>query len=161
MHEQYRKLPLDKLLYTDTDSITFKSMGHLTLDRIKKVFPIGEEMGQFKIEKRNVSTKIYGKKTYMIGKSVKVSGIRHKWIKPEDFIKGKITSKKMITLKTANKKREIGTFRTETRDLEEQQEHYESQMMINKDQQLYIDCSVDQDLDKKQYLTLQKKRNGT
>lgn len=113
MYRQFKKIPVGDLIYTDTDSCIMK-IGHL--DKFK----INDDLGEFKIEYENERCVVKGRKTYAIGDEIKVSGFRKAGISVEDFEKGIIRSKKMVTLKTAKKLEEVGSFYEEVRDLNEQ-----------------------------------------
>ena len=71
LYEEKLKLPIEDLLYCDTDSIIFKG------NHIKK-FKISNELGDWKIEDEHKTCKILGEKRYYIGEKVKISGIHSK-----------------------------------------------------------------------------------
>ena len=91
MYEQMDKIPVEDLLYTDTDSIMFKG------NHIDK-FPIGKELGEFKIVSKGTA-KILGEKRYYIDEDVKISGISKRDIKKE-IIEHEldVVTKKMVGL---------------------------------------------------------------
>jgi len=77
MFDFFKRIPLDNLVYTDTDSCLFTS------DYFDK-FPIGSELGEFKVEYENTKCVIYGRKTYSIGDDVKIAGISKRDVTPDD-----------------------------------------------------------------------------
>ena len=93
MYEHFKKIGKENLIYTDTDSCIMK--GGTTMD-----VPLGENLGEFKIVEQSKPLILHGKKTYAIGEEIKIAGFRKRDITFEDFKKGEITSKRMITMKT-------------------------------------------------------------
>jgi len=106
------KIPKDKLYYVDTDCIIADTSA---IEKAK--FKYGKELGLYKKvdEKQNIL--IYGKKAYMIGDNIKLSGIGKSWITKELFIKGKIQYKRMLTERNCTQKELIGTFQDIHHDL--------------------------------------------
>lgn len=103
MTKELLKIPKEDRLYTDTDSIIFKGK------HINK-FKIGNEMGEFKIEKDedgeliDKKCEIIQEKAYKIGKRTVMAGLSKSQITEnlfEDIIEGKIKNYKMIGLKQA------------------------------------------------------------
>lgn len=136
MFDQYKKIPKEDLVYTDTDSILFIG------DHIEK-FPISQNIGEFKIEERDQKAIIYGRKTYMIGTEIKISGIRKRDVKPEDFEEGYITSKQMVGIKSSKDLDEVGSFKEEKRDLKEQLANHNKTDEMFKEEDLFIDDNID------------------
>jgi hypothetical protein len=127
MYDQYKKIGIKNLIYTDTDSIIFTGP-------IPNTIKINKELGQFKIEHANETITIYGKKTYQIGNTTKIVGINRRNITGQAFQQGIIHDQKMITHKQAKNKNQIGTFRTETRNLKKQlQNHKLTQKLLSKE----------------------------
>jgi len=135
MYREMKKIPLKDLIYTDTDSIIFKG------DHFNK-FKIGKKMGEFKIVNKDVPIKLYGKKTYAIGDEIRISGIKRNFVGHGDFEKGIVSDLKMKTLKTTNDINEVGKFKKETRDLNKQQDDYEKNIKLLKDEKLLLDCNI-------------------
>ena len=135
MYQQFKKIPQQDLIYTDTDSIKFTG-NH------KSKFDIGEGLGQFKVEHENTPMKIYGKKTYSIGEQIKVSGIHSKNLNKKDFDNGVIKGQEMNTINTTTNIDEVGKFRETTRDLNKQQEEYEQTKVLLEENKLYIDQDI-------------------
>ena len=138
MYNEYNKIPLKDLLYSDTDSIIFKG-NHLNK------FKLGKEMGEFKIEKNNekelINTEaiIYGRKTLSVGDKISISGTNKTDLEINDFKKGIVSSRRMNTIKTSTNQEIIGSFTTQERDLKEvteEQENYENTL---KERNIYID----------------------
>ena len=133
--EMMEQLEEQNVYYVDTDSI----IGDASNIR-QASFKYGKSMGEWKKEIENTQALIYGKKSYMIGEEVKLSGVGKNWITKEDFEKGIITYKRMKTEGTTPNKEEIGTFETLTRDLKqtmidamvEKQELEDKKILIDK-----------------------------
>lgn len=132
MFKNYKKIPYEDLRYSDTDSILMKS-GHL--DKFK----IGKELGAFKLvgEKEILNSK--GRKTYLYGNEVKISGFNKRDISLDDFRKGEIRSLKMNTLKTSKNIKEVGGFFEEKRNLKEQEENNRLIDEMYNEEKIFID----------------------
>jgi hypothetical protein len=115
MYRQFKKIDYKDLIYTDTDSCIMK-LGNL------EKFDIDKGIGKFKLEYKNKPCIIKGRKTYAIGSEMKIAGFRKRDITMNDFKKGIIKSKKMVTLKTSKDLKEVGSFVEEVRDLNVQLE---------------------------------------
>lgn len=135
MYNELKKIPKDKLIYMDTDSIIMEG------DYLNK-FKIGGNIGEFKIENESKPIIVYGRKSYAIGKTIKISGVRKKGISFDDFKHGKVKSRKMITIKTSKDINEIGKFIDEERDLIKQMEKFVETENELRDRKVYIDSSV-------------------
>ena len=118
MYDYYKKIGIDKLIYTDTDSIMFKGKNFEGLN-------IGKEIGRFKIVDVGEEAIVYGKKTYMIGNKNKISGIRKLGVTNEDFKAGEVEDLKMMTINNCITMSELGGFKSEKRDLRLQTEKLE------------------------------------
>lgn len=124
MYKHFKKIPIEDLLYTDTDSCLYLG------DHLDK-FDIGEKLGQFKVDKdivtgeelRNTRFICWGTKSKSIGNNIAVSGVFKSGLTMEDFAKGKVTSRKMLGLKNQDEGK-IGEFIIEERDLKEQQKRF-------------------------------------
>lgn len=66
------------LLYMDTDSILMTNGASY-----EKLFDMGTNLGQWKIEAKDEPARIWGKKTYSVGKLVKMSGAPKSQLTPE------------------------------------------------------------------------------
>ena len=140
LYEALKKIPLADLLYTDTDSIMFLGQ-HL------HNFNISKEMGDWKIvkhtqngqEQETCDITIYGRKTYMLGDDAHISGYRKKDITRQEFSNGDLIDKKMVTILSTNNLSEVGTFRTETRNLKIQQENHEMTQELYKQTLIFVD----------------------
>lgn len=135
MYDNFKKINEDDLLYTDTDNCMMRG-NHI------KDFKIGNNIGEFKIVNMNENVKIYGKKTYSIGSEIKISGFRKTDIDIKDFKKGKITNKKMITIRTGEIK-DVGKFYDEERDLNEQLEKQKENEIKLGEQKIYKDDDIE------------------
>lgn len=135
MFRYIKKIPKEDLIYMDTDSCLFKGK-HFNK------FPISDKLGEFKIEYENVEGYFIGRKTYLIGDMIKISGFRKKDVSKKDFIKGQIKSKKMISMKSNKKLEEVGGFEEEERDLKRELENYENMMKVLDEQKVYIDSDI-------------------
>lgn len=110
-HYNYlEKIPYDDFVYCDTDNIIFKNKKNL------KNFPIGKNIGEFKISHNDTSFHAYNKKTYRIGNEIKASGMR-KTSDPEEqklqlkqFEEGEISYKRMIGIQQGKSLEEAGQF---------------------------------------------------
>lgn len=118
LHKETKKIPIEDVLYSDTDSIIFKN------DHLDK-FKISRKLGEWKIEHENETIYIRGRKTYMMGDSIKVSGFYKSDLDKESFLDGYIESKKMQTIKTTPDMDKWGTFKKNHRNLNEQQKNTE------------------------------------
>jgi len=137
MYKQFKKIPVQNLVYTDTDSILFMDDGnHGFIDK-------GAKLGEFKTEFENETMVIYGKKTYSIGEEIKISGFRKRDLTWEQFCEGKVKSKKMITVKTTGDIKLAGKFTEEERDLKEQLEKHEQAQKLFEAQDLYVDYDIE------------------
>ena len=140
MYRAYKKVPLDKICYSDTDNI-------ITIGDYSNLFEIGNEMGKFKIEKDketkelliNQKGVIWGTKSKSIGNNIALSGVVKSSLNLEDFYKGEVKVNKMEGLKSDLKP---GTFITSQRDLKKQKEEFkESEESLNKIK-LFIDYDI-------------------
>lgn len=112
MYEKMKRFGKGRLLYTDTDSIIFKG-------RDKGEIKIGKELGQFKIEYEGEDIEIIARKTYKIGKQIKMSGVGKRNLTEENWKAGIIPNQKQITIKSASEIKDVGKFKEEFRSLEE------------------------------------------
>ena len=80
----------------------------------------------------------------MIGNDIKLAGISKKDLTPENFKKGYIESKQMITIKTAQKMSDVGKFIKETRNLIQMKETTEKIKERLKNEKLIIDTDIKQ-----------------
>lgn len=142
MYKEYKKIPKEDRLYTDTDSIHFKG------DHLHK-FKIGKEMGEFKIEWERKRAKYYGRKTYSIGEEIKVSGItqnaktkEEQEEKKRQFEEGQIKGTQMNTIKSGVNIEQVGTFKEETRDLKKQEENYKITKELYEQELIHIDNNI-------------------
>lgn len=137
LYKELKKIPKKDLLYTDTDSIIF------TGNHKEKITKRGTELGEYKTVYEKEKIIIYGKKTYAIGQEIKISGFRKRDMTLEQFEKGIVTSKQQITINTAKKLEDVGTFTTEKRDLHKQQRAHENVRKLLKEQRLLIDSDIE------------------
>ena len=135
MYKNLKRIPKDKLLYTDTDSCVMEG-------NYLSEFNIGEDIGQFKIEHQNKDMIIYGRKTYLIGEDVKIAGFTQRDMTKEKFEEGNIESKKMMTIKSTQQMENVGGFEIEKRDLKEQEEQHKKVIEIMEAQEVYIDKDI-------------------
>lgn len=135
MYKELKKIKIEDLIYTDTDSIIF------TGEYLDK-FSIGKEMGEFKIVKQKTSARIFGRKTYKTGEEIKIAGIRLRGITEEDIKKGIVKTKKMITRKSTDDEKLYGKFKEETRNLMEQEEAHNKIYKEMKEQTIMIDNQI-------------------
>lgn len=117
MYQYYKLIPINDLIYTDTDSIMFKGK------HINKI-PLSTDIGNFKIEHEKAKLILYGKKTYSINNNIKISGFNQKEMTEQDFENGVVTSKHMVSIKTTKDINQAGRFVTETRNLKAQENEY-------------------------------------
>jgi hypothetical protein len=136
MFSFFQKIPLDDLVYTDTDSCLF-------LNNHFDKFPIGEGLGEFKIEHRDSRAIIYGRKTYSIGDEIKISGISQRDLTLDDFEKGYVTTRRMVTIKTTNDTSRVGSFVNENRNLNEQELNHNEIMDLLNQEDLLIDMDIE------------------
>lgn len=135
MHQNYKKFNQEQLLYTDTDSIIYTG-------KTPKTIHIGNELGQFKQEHTNETTTIYGRKTYQIGTTTKISGTTQYNLTQQDFQKGTIQQTRMNTILTTKKPEKIGTFTTINRNLQQQKQTYEQRQQLLEQQKFYSDHNI-------------------
>lgn len=137
MHEIIRTIKYENWLYTDTDSIYTDDPKQL------EKIPISKKLGEFKeITEPGDRMKIYGKKTYSVGKDIKIAGVRQKGVTMEQFEKGLVSNRKMLTLKNCTKMEDLGKFILETRDLNEIKNKFEETEEILRVESLYIDNDI-------------------
>ena len=136
MYENLKRLPKEKLIYTDTDSCIMEG-------DFMKMFKIGKDIGEFKIEHENKEMIIYGRKTYLIGEDIKIAGFRRKEMTREEFEKGIIENRKMVTIKNTKDINKVGSFEKEVRDLKEQEEQHNKTNEIMEMQKIYIDKDIE------------------
>lgn len=140
MYKMYKRIPKEILVYSDTDSIIWEGYKEWL-----KEFPIGNELGMFKIEKNKETGKekleieglIYGSKTKMTDGEISISGMGKKNITEQDFKKGEVKSIKMEDITTGK----IGEFIETNRDLNKQTEEFDIIMTKLKNQELFIDIN--------------------
>ena len=137
MYKMFKVLPLKEMIYTDTDSLIMKSGN---LEKFEKL--INNDIGFFKIEHKNEKCIVKGRKTYAIGNEIKISGFRKKGLNIKDFKEGIISSKKMVTLKTAKNLKEVGSFIEEKRDLNVQLDENEEIKDIYEKEKVFIDTML-------------------
>ena len=94
MWEELSKLPEEDRLYIDTDSIYFRG------DHLKDYY-VGGYLGIFKSEGEKQKIMIYGRKSKAFGDKITMAGFNLKNITYEEFVEGKIKTKRMKTLKTS------------------------------------------------------------
>lgn len=135
MFKYFLKIPMNDLLYTDTDSIIFTGSHTHTL-------PLGKKLGQFKIEQENERVLIYARKHLKIGTIVKLAGVSKRNVTPELFEKGIITDTKMISYKSASEGEVPGKFITTMHDLSERRNNYEKSQALLADEELYVDHDI-------------------
>lgn len=135
MYHELKKIDKKDIIYTDTDSIIFKGKH---LDK----YEITKNLGDFKIEKENATAYVYGRKTYSINEEIKISGFNQRNMDIEDFKKGIVKAKQMITIKTTNNLKEVGKFKEEIRDLKIQKENSEKNKELIESQRLMIDYDI-------------------
>lgn len=133
MNQEYQKIPAKSRLYTDNDSI-------FTIGDYTHKFKIGNNLGEFEHQYENQEMVIWGNKTYMIGNTIKIGGIRARDITIEDFKNGQVSGRKMYTIKTAPTPEEVGTFKTELRNLKEQLEEHDKLKNTQNERKFYIDA---------------------
>jgi hypothetical protein len=140
MYDLYNLFDKKDLLYTDTDSIIFKS--NPKYNKILKEYLDEKELGKLKIEHSKAPFLCYGRKNYAIGDNIKVSGYKKRNMKFEEFAKGDITSLKMIGIKSGDYNK-IGTFIEQKHNLREsliKQENFEEKWRNNK---ILIDYNIE------------------
>ena len=135
MYDFFKKIPLKDLVYTDTDSCIF-------INNHFDKFPIGKKLGEFKIEFENTKTIIYGRKTYSIGDHIKIAGINKRDVCIEDFEKGFVSTRRMITINTTKDTKKIGSFINETRNLLSQEENHNIIINHMESEDLLIDMDI-------------------
>jgi hypothetical protein len=142
MYENYKKVKKDDLIYTDTDSIIFQG------DYLDK-FEIGNEIGQFKIERdietnellKGVPAVIWGAKTKMVGNNMSASGVHKSALNKKDFVEGKAVAKKMLGIRSTSISN-VGAFVETEKDMVKQKKaHIKSLELLNKDG-LLIDYDI-------------------
>lgn len=135
MFDFFKRIPLSDLVYTDTDSCLFVG------DHFNK-FPIGSGLGQFKIEYKSTPCIIYGRKTYSIGNDIKIAGISKRDVSLNDFEKGFVTTRRMVTINTTKDTSKVGTFVNEERDLLSQEENHNLIISKMESEDLLIDMDI-------------------
>lgn len=139
MYHQFKRIPYEDLVYHDTDSIIF------TGEHLDK-FEISGDIGKFKVEHTNKGIIIYGRKTYAIegeeNWEIKIAGFRKKDISIEDFKRGNVKSKKMLSLKGGGDIVKAGTFVDEVRDLNEQLENFRKTEELMAKEKIYKDIHL-------------------
>lgn len=105
---------LNSALYLDTDAIV-----SYTEDIEKQSFIYGKNLGEWKTENKNSVIHIYGKKTYKIDDDIHISGISKRWINKENYEKGTIEYRRLISEKMTSQKERVGQFTKEQRNLHE------------------------------------------
>ena len=110
-HYKYlEKIPKEDFVYCDTDNIIFKGAKHL------KLFPIGKDIGQWKLSKADTDFKAFNKKTYKIGNDIRASGVRkpktteEKKLLLKEFEDGRIHYKRMVGIQKGKNLDDAGTF---------------------------------------------------
>jgi len=135
MHKAYQKIPTQDLLYTDTDSIIYTGQ-HTTK------FNIGKEIGQYKLLAHKQPCTIWGKKTYQIGNTTKISGIPKKSVTQQMLNNGLIQYQQMTKISETNNINEVGTFKNATRNLLNQTKQLQEQQETLQQQLYYIDNNI-------------------
>lgn len=141
MSKLYRKIPLENLVYTDTDNIIWEGGSWL-----KERFEIGDKLGALKIEKDKVTGEdligvkgvIYGSKSARFGNNIRLSGVTKKGLTIEDFDKGLV---KGMKLDRDNRDRK-GKFLVDIRDLKKQEEEFHKVEEKLKNQKVFIDMEL-------------------
>lgn len=134
MYENYKKIGYENLIYTDTDSIIFDNHINMPI--------IDEGIGKFKFVEKNKDIIVYGRKSYIINDNIHVAGADRK-ISTVDMIKqGKAFTRKMKTIKTADKKENIGKFDIKERNLKEQTYEYNEIWDKLKNEKILIDNDI-------------------
>lgn len=125
----YWKCTMD-MRVPDLTSETHHAITHQGLWKqdILSKFPIGNDVGNFKVEVKNGYHKNYGNKTYRINDTVHVGGARGKnsYISIEDFEKGVIDKNRMHSIKTNPEL--AGQFYTETENLKDRTSRHTSRL---------------------------------
>lgn len=142
MYRCYKKIGVENLVYTDTDSCIMQG------NMINK-FNIGKQMGEFKIEKDieteedliNTKAIIWGTKAKSVGNNIALSGVFKNDLDMENFKLGKIKYKRMLGLRNSRKE-EIGKFIIEERDLKKQLKDFKKSEEIMEKEILYIDKDI-------------------
>lgn len=140
MYDLYNLFDKKDLLYTDTDSIIYKTNPKYS-QRISQYLD-EFELGKMKVEHKATPFLCYGRKNYAIGDLIKVSGYQQRNMKFEDFTKGDITSLKMIGIKGGNYDK-VGTFIEQKHNLREsllKQEEFDNKWKSN---QILIDYNIE------------------
>lgn len=133
MNKDYRKIPREDLLYTDTDSILYKN------EHTNK-YTIGSELGDYKIEQQNQKATIIANKIYIIGEKIKAAGITNPT--KEQIEKGTLTIKRMKTIKTTKNAEELGTFYEQTQQIEQIHKNYQQTQAIMKNTKIILDETI-------------------
>lgn len=137
MYEIYKKLE-NKLIYTDTDDAVFIGQ----IKDIKNKINLGDKMGELKIDFENGYITAYGRKSTERNGEIKMSGISKSNLVNIDKEKGKIKYKNMQGIKKEN----IGEFEIHERDLKKQVEEYNEQERIIREQKIFIDNDIIEDI---------------
>lgn len=107
-----------QLLYVDTDAIIYKGP---TPERIK--YKKGKNHGEYKVEHKNSTCHIWGRKTYLISDQPRISGVpkRQQNITPDDDT---VTFSVLRTKAATIAPEEVGTMATHTRYLSDTTEKH-------------------------------------
>lgn len=142
MYDAYKKIPLDKIIYSDTDSI-------ICIGDYSKSFDIGDDLGQWKIEKDKITKEplinaeaiIWGTKTKRVGNNMAMSGVYKSSLNKKDFDEGNVIATKMMGIKN-NRNEDVGKFIIEQKDLKVQMENFIKTEEILEKEMLYIDKDI-------------------
>lgn len=135
LYKEMKKIPYEDLLYTDTDSIAFKGK-HL------EKFRLGKELGEWKVEAENTKINIIAPKTYQVGDNIKVAGFPKRDMTTEQFEKGEMQYKRMITKGTSDDEKKWGTFETKEWKLDDARVRYAEVMEKLEEPQVLLDLEV-------------------
>lgn len=126
MNSHLRRIPIEDLIYMDTDSIYFKGQH-------EGKFRISNKMGDWKLEHKDEDMKIYGKKSYRIGDRIKLAGVPKRGLNREVFDKGEIETSRMTSIfQNPGRAGEFTTTKRQLSDTEERHIRHERELSEKK-----------------------------
>ncbi len=138
MYDQYKKIRKKDLIYTDTDNIIFTG-------NYKKKFRIGSKIGWWKVKNEGADCRIYANKNYRVGENVRMAGVFRAKEKINEFERGVVSFKRMITLNTSPVISNVGKFRVEKRNLKKMMEDYNDKKELLEEEKVHIDEELHSD----------------
>jgi len=135
MYKQFKRIPYNTLIYTDTDSIMMQN-------NMITEFDIGSGIGQFKVEHIDKSALVWGPKALRVDTQYKLSRVPKSAITPDSFEKGRVQYQDMVKFANDIDISVIGQFSNQTRNLKVQQEQYNLMKTKFKTQEFFCDHNI-------------------